>query len=50
MGPGLAYNHQDHDRNLFLWGFQQIPPERLEPIREEEGEAERQQEIPLEEK
>lgn len=46
----LTYNHQDPDQDLLLWGFQQIPPERLEVPGAEEGEAERQHKIPLEEK
>ena len=48
----LTYNHQDPDQNLLLWGFQQIPPERLEvaKVRENEEEEGGQQEIPLGEK
>jgi len=43
----LTYNYQDPDRGLNLWGFQQIPAERLIPMVGEEMEGPEQQEIPL---
>jgi hypothetical protein len=46
----LTYNHQDPDRDLNIWGFQQIPPERLEAAAGEVTDQERQKEIPFDTK